>query len=55
MLIDEIMDILRCPCSGGELRLSGNSLICDQLSYPIVGTVPVLLIGCATKLEDKVD
>ena len=40
----EIMDLLRCPASGGTLTRRGRWMDCAQagLSYPVVGPVPLL-------------
>lgn len=45
----QIMDLLRCPASGGVLTRRGRWMDCAEsgLSYPVVGPVPLLLAAAA--------
>lgn len=42
-----IIPLLRCPQTGGSLRLEGDKLICDQagIAYPILEQVPILVVS----------
>jgi hypothetical protein len=42
-----ILPLLRCPASGGALRLEGNELISDaaKLTYPVLDGVPILIVA----------
>jgi hypothetical protein len=48
----QVMDLLRCPASGGQLARRGRWMDCREsgLSYPVVGPVPLLLAAAAQPL-----
>ncbi|MBO8173966.1 MAG: Trm112 family protein [Thermococcus sp.] len=41
------LDILACPCCGGELELKENYLFCKRcnLKYPIIDGIPQLVVS----------
>lgn len=51
----DLLAIMVCPKCHGEIHLSDgeNGIVCDQcrLLYPIVDTIPVMLIEEAKKLD----
>jgi len=50
-LPDPVWALLRCPVSGGELVRQAQRLECvaSGLSYPVIGSVPILLAEAATR------
>ena len=53
---DYLLEILRCPKSGGKLELDEDKmeLICKEskLAYPIKDGIPIMLIESARKLKE---
>tara|TARA_B100000700_G_scaffold81858_1_gene92114 strand:+ start:276 stop:452 length:177 start_codon:yes stop_codon:yes gene_type:complete len=53
---DYLLEILRCPKSGGKLKIDKDKkeLICleSKLAYPIVDDIPIMLLDKARKLGD---
>lgn len=56
MLDKELLKILLCPVSGGNLRYDARKqlLLCEQsgLAYPVRDGIPVLLSSEAQKITD---
>jgi len=54
MIDKKLLVILRCPVSGGELKLSNDNkeLICytSELAYPIRNDIPIMLETEARRL-----
>ncbi len=50
----ELMELLRCPLSHGELVQKGNRLLCyeSKKAYRIEDGIPVMLIEEASDLSD---
>ncbi len=66
MIIDNIndmnnylLDILRCPKSGGKLELDKEKmeLVCKEskLAYPIINGIPIMLLDEARELKEDTD
>lgn len=53
MIDEKLLEILACPKCKGDIKLEGDSLICDacKLAYPIKDDIPVMLIEEAESLE----
>tara|TARA_B100000609_G_C17130636_1_gene389986 strand:+ start:306 stop:488 length:183 start_codon:yes stop_codon:yes gene_type:complete len=53
---DYLLEILRCPKSGGKLELDEDKmeLICKEskLAYPIVDGIPIMLLDEARELKE---
>ena len=56
---DYLLEILRCPKSGGKLTLDEDNmeLICKEskLAYPIVDGIPIMLLDEARELKEDTD
>ena len=56
---DYLLEILRCPKSGGKLELDKDNmeLICKEskLAYPIVDGIPIMLLDEARELKEDTD
>ena len=56
---DYLLDILRCPKSGGKLELDKEKmeLVCKEsrLAYPIIDGIPIMLLDEARELKEDVD
>ncbi len=54
-----LLDILRCPKSGGKLELDKErmELVCkkSKLAYPIVDGIPIMLLDEARELKEDMD
>ena len=56
---DYLLDILRCPKSGGKLELDKEKmeLVCreSKLAYPIIDGIPIMLVDEARELKEDTD
>ena len=56
---DYLLDILRCPKSGGKLELDKEKmeLVCKEskLAYPIINGIPIMLLDEARELKEDTD
>ncbi len=56
---DYLLDILRCPKSGGKLELDKEKmeLVCreSKLAYPIIDGIPIMLLDEARELKEDTD
>jgi len=54
-----LLDILRCPKSGGKLELDKEKmeLVCKEskLAYPIINGIPIMLLDEARELKEDTD
>lgn len=53
MIDKSLLDILICPQCGDSLKQIKEQLVCEkeQLAYPIVNNIPILLVEKALKLK----
>ena len=56
---DYLLEILRCPKSGGKLELDKEKmeLVCKEskLAYPIIDGIPIMLINEARELKEDIN
>jgi len=54
-----LLEILRCPKSGGKLELDKEKmeLVCKEsrLAYPIINGIPIMLLDEARELKEDTD
>lgn len=52
---ERLLKLLRCPMTGVELELKGDSLVNEkfEISYPIVDGVPVMLPSPKRKIHRR--
>ena len=53
MIDKSLLDMLICPQCGNSLKQIGQELVCEkeQLAYPIINNIPILLVERAVKLK----
>ncbi|MCR4624046.1 MAG: Trm112 family protein [Alphaproteobacteria bacterium] len=55
LISERLLRLLRCPMTGVELELKGDSLVNEkfEISYPIVDGVPVMLPSSKHRIQRR--